>query len=152
MYRVRRALVSVSDRRGLVDFAAALVRHDCEIIASGGTRKVLEAAGVRVTEVAAVTGNPEAFGGRMKTYPIYVDGDMLRVNAATDPGGFVLVEIEDETGAAVLDQPFRFEGDDVAADVADVSSLKGTSIRVSFTLHHARLYAFEVAQTEEAAT
>lgn len=77
MYRVRRALVSVSDRRGLVDFAAALVRHDCEIIASGGTRKVLEAAGVRVTEVAAVTGNPEAFGGRMKTLSFAVGAGLL---------------------------------------------------------------------------
>ncbi|HLV91274.1 MAG TPA: bifunctional phosphoribosylaminoimidazolecarboxamide formyltransferase/IMP cyclohydrolase, partial [Acidimicrobiia bacterium] len=62
-----RALVSVHDKTGLVDFARRLVAAGCEIVSSGGTAAALAAAGVPVTEVAAVTGSPEVLGGRVKT-------------------------------------------------------------------------------------
>lgn len=69
---IRRALLSVSDKEGLVDFAAALAEHGVELIASGGTRAAMEAAGLAVTDVTTVSGSPEAFQGRMKTlsFPI----------------------------------------------------------------------------------
>src|SRR5690606_25516648 len=65
--KIRRALLSVSDKAGLVPLARALAASGAEIVASGGTARTLEEAGVAVTPIEKVTGNPEAFGGRMKT-------------------------------------------------------------------------------------
>jgi phosphoribosylaminoimidazolecarboxamide formyltransferase/IMP cyclohydrolase len=64
---VRRALLSVSDKSGLVDFARRLDRAGVEIVSSGGTAAELQAAGVAVTPVSEVTGAPEMLGGRVKT-------------------------------------------------------------------------------------
>jgi phosphoribosylaminoimidazolecarboxamide formyltransferase / IMP cyclohydrolase len=58
MSRVRRALLSVSDKRGLVDFARGLAALDVEIISTGGTAKLLADAGIRVTQVSDYTGFP----------------------------------------------------------------------------------------------
>ncbi|MCK4813750.1 MAG: bifunctional phosphoribosylaminoimidazolecarboxamide formyltransferase/IMP cyclohydrolase PurH, partial [Candidatus Marinimicrobia bacterium] len=77
MIKLKRALISVSDKTGIVDFAAALERQDCEIISTGGTKKVLEEAGIAVTDIASVTGNPEAFGGRMKTISFQIESALL---------------------------------------------------------------------------
>jgi phosphoribosylaminoimidazolecarboxamide formyltransferase/IMP cyclohydrolase len=77
MIKIKRALISVSDKTGVVDFAAALERHGCEIISTGGTRKTLEEAGIKVTDISAVTGNPEAFGGRMKTISFQIESALL---------------------------------------------------------------------------
>ena len=63
----RRALLSVSDRTGLVDFAAGLVRAGFELVSTGGTARALREAGLAVTDVAAVTGFPEMLDGRVKT-------------------------------------------------------------------------------------
>lgn len=69
---IRRALLSVSDKTGVVDLARGLAESGCELIATGGTRAELLAAGLRVVDITEVTGEPEAFGGRMKTlsYPV----------------------------------------------------------------------------------
>ncbi len=64
---IRRALVSVSDKEGLTDLARCLASFSCEIISSGGTRRYLEANGIPSQDVAAFTGTPPAFQGRMKT-------------------------------------------------------------------------------------
>jgi phosphoribosylaminoimidazolecarboxamide formyltransferase/IMP cyclohydrolase len=64
---VRRALLSVSDKTGLVELARALVDHGAELLASGGTFAALGSAGLPVTEVSAYTGQPEILGGRVKT-------------------------------------------------------------------------------------
>ncbi|MBN2780842.1 MAG: bifunctional phosphoribosylaminoimidazolecarboxamide formyltransferase/IMP cyclohydrolase, partial [Candidatus Marinimicrobia bacterium] len=77
MIVIKRALISVSDKTGIIDFAAALERQGCEIISTGGTRKVLEDAGIRVTGISSVTGNPEAFGGRMKTLSFQIGSALL---------------------------------------------------------------------------
>ncbi len=77
MIAIKRALISVSDKTGIIDFAAALERQGCEIISTGGTRKVLEDAGIRVTGISSVTGNPEAFGGRMKTLSFQIGSALL---------------------------------------------------------------------------
>ncbi len=63
----RRALLSVSDKTGLADFAAGLVRHGFELVSTGGTARTLRDAGLPVTDVAAVTGFPEMLDGRVKT-------------------------------------------------------------------------------------
>ena len=62
-----RALLSVYDKVGLVKFAAGLRELGFEIVASGGTAKALEAAGIEHTEVAEITGVPEMLDGRVKT-------------------------------------------------------------------------------------
>ncbi len=62
-----RALVSVSDKSGLVPFAAGLVGHGFELVSTGGTARALRDGGLPVTDVAAVTGFPEMFDGRVKT-------------------------------------------------------------------------------------
>jgi phosphoribosylaminoimidazolecarboxamide formyltransferase/IMP cyclohydrolase len=77
MIKIKRALISVSDKTGIVDFAAVLERQNCEIISTGGTKKVLEEAGISVTDISAVTGNPEAFGGRMKTISFQIESALL---------------------------------------------------------------------------
>ncbi|MGE3260592.1 MAG: bifunctional phosphoribosylaminoimidazolecarboxamide formyltransferase/IMP cyclohydrolase [Bacteriovoracia bacterium] len=64
---IRRALFSVSDKEGLIGFARFLEKRGVEILASGGTAKKLGDAGIAVTPMEKITGNPEAFGGRMKT-------------------------------------------------------------------------------------
>ena len=74
---VRRALLSVTDKTGVVELARALAAQGCELISTGGTRAALEAAGLPVTEAAAVSGNPEAFGGRMKTISFAIESALL---------------------------------------------------------------------------
>ncbi|MFM2106092.1 MAG: hypothetical protein RL338_1124 [Chloroflexota bacterium] len=63
----RRALLSVSDKSGLVPLATGLVRHGFELVSTGGTARALRDAGLPVTDVAAVTGFPELLDGRVKT-------------------------------------------------------------------------------------
>lgn len=65
--RVRRAILSVSDKTGIVDLARAFSSHGTELFASGGTKRVLNEAGILVEPIEALSGNPEAFAGRMKT-------------------------------------------------------------------------------------
>ncbi len=89
---------------------------------------------------------PDDVRGTLTTRPVRVDGAELRINAMTQPGGFIEVEIIDEDGAAVLAEPFRFEGDEVAAAVADLRSRADRLITIRFALERARLYAFEIAK------
>lgn len=64
---IRRALLSVSDKTGIVAFARELLQYDVELISTGGTAKVLREAGIEVREIADVTGSPEMMDGRVKT-------------------------------------------------------------------------------------
>ena len=77
MIEIKRALLSVSDKAGIVELAQTLHSHGCELISTGGTRRVLEKAGLPTTEISRVTGNPEAFGGRMKTISFNVESAIL---------------------------------------------------------------------------
>src|SRR5918994_2098663 len=65
--RIERALLSVSDKSGLIEFAKALVGHGIELVSTGGTAKALKDAGLNVIDVAEVTGFPEMMDGRVKT-------------------------------------------------------------------------------------
>jgi len=75
---VRRALISVSDKTGVVEFAQALAAHGVDILSTGGTAKLLVTeAGVKVTEVAEYTGLPEMMDGRVKTLNPKIHGGIL---------------------------------------------------------------------------
>ena len=65
--KVRRALLSVSDKTGIVEFAQGLARLGVELYSTGGTQKALEEAGVPVKSVSQLTGFPEILAGRVKT-------------------------------------------------------------------------------------
>jgi phosphoribosylaminoimidazolecarboxamide formyltransferase/IMP cyclohydrolase len=73
----KRALLSVSDKTGIVDFAKNLVELGFEIISTGGTKRVLEESGIKVKDISEVTKFPECFGGRVKTLNPYVHGGIL---------------------------------------------------------------------------
>jgi len=75
--KIKRALVSVSDKSGIESLAKTLHQLGVQIISTGGTKKVLEQAGIPVTEISAVTHNPEAFGGRMKTISFQIESALL---------------------------------------------------------------------------
>ncbi len=72
-----RALLSVSDKAGLVDFARALAARGYELVSTGGTARALAEAGLTVTAVATVTGFPEMMDGRVKTLHPAVHGGIL---------------------------------------------------------------------------
>ena len=76
---IKRALLSVSDKAGLVDFASALHRRGVELISTGGTSKTLAAAGLPVRDVADLTGFPELMDGRLKTLHPNVHGGLLAI-------------------------------------------------------------------------
>jgi phosphoribosylaminoimidazolecarboxamide formyltransferase/IMP cyclohydrolase len=81
---IRRALISVSDKTGLIELARALGARGVEILSTGGTAKALKEAGVAVTDIAAHTGFPEMMDGRLKTLHPKVHGGLLAIrgNAA----------------------------------------------------------------------
>jgi phosphoribosylaminoimidazolecarboxamide formyltransferase/IMP cyclohydrolase len=76
-HRPRRALLSVSDKQGLVPFAAGLVDAGFEIVSTGGTAKTLRDAGISVVDVAAITEFPEIMDGRVKTLHPRIHGGLL---------------------------------------------------------------------------
>src|SRR5438309_1476 len=77
LVKIRRALISVSDKTGIVDFARALKDFEVEVISTGGTAKVLRDAGVEVRDVSDVTGFPEMMDGRVKTLHPKIHGALL---------------------------------------------------------------------------
>src|SRR2546430_15889970 len=83
LVKIRRALISVSDKTGIVDFARELKRFDVEIISTGGTVKALRDAGIEVRDVSDVTGFPEMMDGRIKTLHPKIHGALLG-RAGTD--------------------------------------------------------------------
>ncbi|MGI8747324.1 MAG: bifunctional phosphoribosylaminoimidazolecarboxamide formyltransferase/IMP cyclohydrolase, partial [Deinococcus sp.] len=74
---MKRALISVSDKAGVVDFGRALVERGWELLSTGGTLEVLRGAGVPAKSVAEVTGFPEMLGGRVKTLHPAIHGGIL---------------------------------------------------------------------------
>ena len=74
---VRRALISVSDKTGLIDFAKELANSGVEIVSTGGTANTLNSAGIRVRDVAEVTEFPEILDGRVKTLHPKIHGGLL---------------------------------------------------------------------------
>ncbi len=77
--KIRRALLSVSDKTGVVEFGRALAGHGVALVSTGGTSAALKAAGLAVTDVAELTGFPEMMDGRVKTLHPKVHGGLLAI-------------------------------------------------------------------------
>jgi phosphoribosylaminoimidazolecarboxamide formyltransferase/IMP cyclohydrolase len=96
MYTIRRALVSVSDKRNLVPFAEGLVALGVEILSTGGTCRQLREAGIDAIEVSARTGFPEIMDGRVKTLHPVIHGGLLGRRGKDD-------DVMDEHGIEPID-------------------------------------------------
>jgi phosphoribosylaminoimidazolecarboxamide formyltransferase/IMP cyclohydrolase len=81
MRRISRALISVSDKAGVAEFAAGLAALDVEILSTGGTAKLLRDKGLKVRDVSDFTGFPEMLDGRVKTLHPKVHGGLLAIRA-----------------------------------------------------------------------
>ncbi len=79
MAKIRRALISVSDKAGIVDLAQYLAKHGVEILSTGGTEKLLKESGVPVVPIGDYTGFPEMMDGRVKTLHPKVHGGILNI-------------------------------------------------------------------------
>jgi phosphoribosylaminoimidazolecarboxamide formyltransferase/IMP cyclohydrolase len=77
MKKIERAIISVTDKSGVVDFAKSLSRFDVKILSTGGTARSLREGGVAVTEISEYTGFPEMLDGRVKTLHPKVHGGLL---------------------------------------------------------------------------
>lgn len=77
MNKIRRAIISVSDKEGIGNFAKGLREYDIEILSTGGTAKRLRDGGIDVTEISEFTGSPEILGGRVKTLHPKIHGGVL---------------------------------------------------------------------------
>src|ERR1700674_1960268 len=77
--KIARALISVSDKSGLVDFARALAKNEVALVSTGGTKKALAEAGLKVADISELTGFPEMMDGRVKTLHPKVHGGILAV-------------------------------------------------------------------------
>ena len=82
--RIARALLSVSDKTGLIEFARGLAGHGVELVSTGGTAKALKDAGLKVADVSELTGFPEMMDGRVKTLHPKVHGGLLAIRNNAD--------------------------------------------------------------------
>ncbi|MGL4397140.1 MAG: bifunctional phosphoribosylaminoimidazolecarboxamide formyltransferase/IMP cyclohydrolase, partial [Hyphomicrobium sp.] len=87
--KIRRALISVSDKTGLVDFARALANAGVALVSTGGTSAALKAAGLAVLDVADLTGFPEMLDGRVKTLHPGVHGGLLAIRGNAEHEGAI---------------------------------------------------------------
>ena len=113
---IARALISVSDKTGLVPFASMLARHGVAILSTGGTARVLRDAGIAVTDVSEHTGFPEIMDGRVKTLHPAIHGGILA--RRDDPGHRAALEAHGIAGidlVAVNLYPFEEAVRDAAA-------------------------------------
>ena len=85
--RVARALLSVSDKSGLIEFARALAGHGVDLVSTGGTAKAIAAAGLKVRDVSELTGFPEMMDGRVKTLHPRVHGGLLAIRDNAEHAG-----------------------------------------------------------------
>ena len=90
----KRAIISVFDKTGLVDFALGLAELDWELVASGGTARELRRAGLVVRDVSEITGAPEMLGGRVKTLHPTVHGGILARDIPEDRAELLAYEIK----------------------------------------------------------
>jgi phosphoribosylaminoimidazolecarboxamide formyltransferase/IMP cyclohydrolase len=124
---VRRALLSVTDKTGIADFARGLAERDFQILSTGGTAKVLREAGLAVTDVAEVTGFPEMMDGRLKTLHPNVHGGLLFLR--NDEGHVAAME---QHGIGAIDvvavNLYAFEATVARADVTVEQAIENIDI------------------------
>ena len=85
----RRALISVSDKTGIVDFAKELVKYDFEIVSTGGTLKVLKENSIDAVDISSITGFPECLDGRVKTLHPNVHAGLLAMRSNEEHMNFL---------------------------------------------------------------
>ena len=121
----RRALLSVADKHGLAPFALALEAMGFEILSTGGTAKVLRAAGVIATDVATVTGFPEIMDGRVKTLHPHIHGGLLARRGVDDA-------VLETHGIGVIDllvvNLYPFEATTARPDCTDAEAIENIDI------------------------
>jgi phosphoribosylaminoimidazolecarboxamide formyltransferase/IMP cyclohydrolase len=104
---MKRALVSVSDKTGIVEFCHGLAKAGYEIVSTGGTLRALKEAGVAARQVSQVTSMPEIMGGRVKTlHPVIFGGILARRNEASDMDAVATLGAEPIDVVAVNLSPF----------------------------------------------
>lgn len=136
---IRRALLSVSDKRGLIPLATSLVASGVELVSSGGTAKHLEDAGIPVTQVEDVTGAPEMLGGRVKTLHPRIHGGIL-ANLGEEEHRQELLDLGIDTFQLVVANLYPFEkvvagGADHATAIENIDIGGPTLIRAAAKNH-----------------
>jgi len=125
--RVRRALISVSDKTGVADFAAGLAALGVEIVSTGGTAESLREAGVEVRSVEELTGSPEILDGRVKTLHPRLHAALLAVR--DDPGHAATLEAEGiEPIDLVCVNLYPFEQVVAGIDVSDEEAVENIDV------------------------
>jgi len=151
---VKRALISVYDKTGLVPFAERLVAAGYGIVSSGGTATALREAGLEVTSVDAVTGAPEILGGRVKTLHPKIHGGILARGEA-DEAELVANDIERFDIVVCNLYPFRETVADPAAtemDIIEKIDIGGPAmVRAAAKNHHHVAVVVSPDQYEEVA-
>jgi phosphoribosylaminoimidazolecarboxamide formyltransferase/IMP cyclohydrolase len=139
LVRARRALLSVSDKTGLIDLARALVDAGVELVSTGGTAKAIADVGIAVKDVSDITGFPEIMDGRVKTLHPSVHGGLLAIRddaehkAAMDEHGIGAIDI-----AVINLYPFeevRASGGDYASIVENIDIGGPAMVRASAKNH-----------------
>jgi phosphoribosylaminoimidazolecarboxamide formyltransferase/IMP cyclohydrolase len=125
--RIRRALISVSDKTGVADFARGLAKMGVEIVSTGGTAAVLRDAGIEVIDVADVTGSPEILDGRVKTLHPRLHAALLAVR--DDPDHRATLEGEGiEPIDLVCVNLYPFERTVSGSDVSEAEAIENIDI------------------------
>lgn len=140
-----RALLSVSDKTGIVEFARGLEALGCELVSTGGTAAHLAAAGLAVRDVASVTGFPEMLGGRVKTlHPKIFAGILARREAGEDMAAIAGQDIGPFDIVAVNLYPFSAtiaRENTAFAEAVEQIDIGGPSLLRAAAKNHASVYA-----------
>jgi phosphoribosylaminoimidazolecarboxamide formyltransferase/IMP cyclohydrolase len=141
MAAIKKALISVSDKRNVVELAQRLVAAGVQVLSTGGTAKTLRAAGLPVTDVSEYTGSPEIMDGRVKTLHPRVHGGLLMRDTAEDRAQ--LGEIGGEPIDLVVVNLYPFEATVARGaphdDVIENIDIGGPSMLRSAAKNHARV-------------
>jgi phosphoribosylaminoimidazolecarboxamide formyltransferase/IMP cyclohydrolase len=142
MKTIRRAILSVSDKRGLVEFAQGLARHGVEILSTGGTARALEEAGVKTVAISDYTGAPEILDGRVKTLHPKIHGGLLGRETDEHQAQMAANQIEPIDLVAVNLYPFEAtvaNPDVTLADAIEKIDIGGPSMLRSAAKNHERV-------------
>lgn len=141
MAKIARALVSVSDKRGLIEFAKALAAQGVEILSTGGTSKALRDAGINVVDVSTFTNSPEVMDGRVKTLHPRIHGGLLMRETDSDrreldslggkPIDLVIVNLYPFEATVARNAPYE--------EVIENIDIGGPSMLRSASKNHARV-------------
>ena len=131
--RVTRALLSVSDKSGLIEFARALAAHGIDLVSTGGTAKAIAAAGLKVSDVSELTGFPEMMDGRVKTLHPKVHGGLLAIRDNAEHAQSMKDHGIAPIDLLVVNQPERRPNEILVVDPGDeLPSVAGLAAKPTF--------------------